>query len=345
MSARSKDMIGATLIAAGIPMAGEIHLAAGPSTLAFASYWKDWFENDKYHDSTSGIAVGYAALVEGRGDVLLVAPRTDHVISANLSWSKDNTHLVGAGQLYGVRPNATLIPGGAAVTDLLTIDATGCVVSGLTLHNAAATASTACIKTLVTSTNCVGAIVRNCFLWGPDDDTINDATGGWRLIDHSGGGCLFEDLQVGYGYPIAGVPGAASNYPSLLRIRKSLFNDAVFRNCIFAAEFTEAAHTLIMVEFAPSAGAYWVFQNCQFMQLGSTALSLGIMSDLAGVNAAFTGSKNCMYFDANCAFYGVTDVCAPDNEGYIGLSPALLPGTGTGASILAGLAANPDHTA
>ena len=339
MSARSRDLISATLISAGIVCAGEIHMAA--TTGAFHDYWNDWFDNERFHNSTNAISVGENAMTEDRGDVLLVSPGT-HVISTNLDWTKGNTHLVGAAAHTFRSQKVTLRPNDSNVTDLITLNATGCVLAGVRLLNAAVTASTACIKTLVTTSRSIGSIVRNVFLHGPEDDTVNDATGGWCLIDHSGKGMLYEDVQAGYAYPMAGVPTNSSNNPCFLKIRKSIFNDSYWRNCIFVGEFKDASHSPIMVEYAPANAVYWKFQNCQFINLGSTDCSLGIISD-AGANP-FVDGKNCMFFDSDCAFYGVTDVCHADAETYVAFPSGGVVSTGAAPNVFIGLAANPDHT-
>jgi len=341
MSARSKDLISATLISAGIVCAADVYMAA--TSGAFHDYWQDWFDNSLWFNSTNAISQAEAAMTEDQGDVLLVSPG-EHVISTNLDWTKGNTHLIGAAAHSHRSQKVTIRPAGAAVTDLVTMNATGCVFAGFRLLNAAVTASTACVRTFVSTSRSIGGIVRNVFLHGPEDDTVNDATGGWRMIDHSGKGMLYEDCQIGYAYPMAGEPASPDNYPTFLYLQKSIFNDSKWRNCVFVGEFKNSAHAPIIVEYAPANAVYWTFHNCQFINLGSTACAQGIISNLGGANAAFTGSKNCMFFDSDCAFYGVTDVCAALNESYIAFPSAGPVSTGAAPNVFIGLAQNPDHT-
>lgn len=344
MSARSKDMIGATLIAAGIPMAGEIHLAAGGTTGAFQTYWADWFENDRYHNSTNAISVGEAALVEGRGDTLIVAPGT-HVISTGLSWSKDLTHLIGVAPVgVGMAQNAILRPAGAAVTTMLTADATGCLFAGLKLRNAAVTASTACISTFKTSTNSAGTVCRNMYFYGPDDATIGAATGGWSLINVEGGDNYFEKCLVGYGWPLTGAPTNSSNHIALVRFQKSVFNASVWKDCMFQGEFKAGnVQGFLFFWYAPSAGVFHVFRNCQFYNACSTALTHAIRADQTSI--APTSNAVFVYFDANCAFKGVTDIGHANMEGDIDFSPAqAVSSTATDGLKWCGIAQTFDHT-
>jgi hypothetical protein len=342
MSARSKDMIGSALVAAGIPMAGEVHLAAGPSTTAFSAYWADWFENDKYHNSTNDIQVGYTAMTAGRNDVLLVAPGIHHVSTA-LTWSKDLCHIVGAAQLVGVRPTAQIQPHGA-VSPLINMNSTGCIINGITLRNGQSTGSTACVRTLQLSTASVGTIVRNSWIWGPEDDTVNDATGGWRLIHIAGDGNLFENCQIGYGWPNTG-HATSTDTECLLYIQKSVFTHTAFVNCNFNAEFKNAAQLFILAEYSPAAAVYWTFRNCNFTNTGSTALTVGIGSS-PGVGNVFSAGQNIMYFDLNCAFHGVTDVSVAGNESYVKWPGHFLNASSdaTSHAIKLGLANGFDHT-
>ena len=346
MSARSRDLISATLITAGIPCAGEVHMAAGASTGPFADYWKDWFDLERWHtgssaSSTGDIQRGYDRMSSGRNDVLLVSPETHHVSTA-LTWSKDNTHLVGAGGRTHMHPSALIQPHGA-VSPLITVACTGAVFSGLTLRNGQSTGSTACVSTLLLSTGgSYNFTMRNSFIWGPEDDSVNDSTSGWSLIKIGGDFNLFEDCLIGYGWPIAGEPTASSLNASLLRFQKSVYTGSEFRNCFFQAEFKVAAQAFIIAEYSPAANVFWVFRNCQFFNAGSTASNYGIRSDQAGA-VSWSGGQTLAYFDADCAFAGVTDVGAAAGESYAKFSPAMAQSTDA-AHVQVGLALSYDHT-
>lgn len=343
MSARSRDLISATLITAGIPCAGEVYMAAG-TTGAFESYWKDWFDNDRFFTGTSADATGciqktYDSMSSGRNDVMLVGPGTHH-ITTGLTWAKDQTHMVGA-VARSKRPSPTIQPHGA-VSPLITVTSTGTLFANVTLRNGQSTGSTACVQTLRLSSAgpAYNFTMRDSFIWGPEDDICNDSTGGWRLIDIGGDLNLFENCLVGYGWPVSGEPSAAANQPCLVFIRKSIFTHTEFRNCDFNHEFKSASHRFITVEYSPAACVFWTFRGCNFTNCGSTGLTVAIASEAGGLISA---GQNILYFDANCAFHGVTDIAPANSEAFIKFSPAMAQSTDA-ANVQVGLAISYDHT-
>jgi len=226
---------------------------------------------------------------------------------------------------------------------MFTVDATGCIISGVTMRNAAVTASTACIQTFKTSTNAVGTVLRNSFIWGPEDASVAAATGGWNLICIEGGDNYFENLVVGYGWPVnCGSPQSSTRLPCLVKYKKSVYNASHWENCLFHAEFKQDDYGFIMQCYSPSGGVFHVFRNCQFINVGSTALSVAMRSD-AGEQALSAGN-NFWYFDADCAFMGVTDIASAHNESYIRFSPAHRVSTDNSGLVYCGLAQQFDHT-
>ena len=97
MSARSRDLLSASLIGAGIMGAGELHFACAASTNADGAYWKDWFDREKYFAGANAVSSGYNAMVTGRQDVLFLGAAAGITSTAAITWAKNQCHVVGMG--------------------------------------------------------------------------------------------------------------------------------------------------------------------------------------------------------------------------------------------------------
>ena len=342
MSARSRDLISATLISAGIIGAGEVHMAAGgESTSAFQTYWKDWFDNDRFHTSTNDVFTGYTALTAGQNDVLLVGPGVHNLTSGTLAWNKAETHLVGAGVARGPGqgPTAALKLAGDFTPMISTLSTGTNIFANLLIdHGKAASASTAnlvCFQ--VSSGSTGGVILRDCWVKSPNDTSIAAAES-YRCIVLQGGMLLIERCMVGGRSNEWTAPSGA--HPAFIDIDKKGLGLTIV-DSQFLVSSTVNTHRFMIFKYSPWGGSYFNIKNTQFINASSGDWEYAIQTS-GGADEIGNGNIN-VVCDANTFFVGVTDISVAANEGLIIFAPAALPSTGTGL-LLTGIGQTFDHS-
>ena len=336
MSARSRDLISATLITAGIPCAAEIYMAAGPSTAAFGSYWKDWFDNEKWDDSTRGIQASYDKMSSGRNDVLLVAPGT-HEVSTALAISKDYTHIIGCGPRSGAHGDSVVVRIHGAITPMFQVSATGCLFANFTVNHSNSTASTAAFTVVQVTSGSAGLVMRDMYIRTPNDASLAASTG-WSPIVIEGGINYFENCLFG-GRAYARTGGGEVAMFSLAKGNNSLR----MKDCVTTMRSTGLNTRFFHVTYSPWGGSFIVAENCHFLNASTVAWYVAIAST-DGACPHWT-EEVMVYFDTNCCFAGVTDICAAANESVTWFGRgALIDATGNASNAFTGLASHPDHS-
>jgi len=327
MSARSRDIITASLTGAGIVGAGELFFCCAASTNAQGSYWKDWFDNDRYFAGNNSPGSAHTVMTAGRNDVLLVASDAMITCTEAISWDSDLCHMVG---MYpgapGQRSGRARIGASGNFTPLLTVDGYGCMFYNVHLMHGQG--STANENLVVVNSSGARAMFKNvhfaCY-------NATEMTGSsYAMI--SIGDCseiCFHDCYIGSD-SLAMAAGTCVEFEAGATIR------SVWQNCNFGIHASSASVTFLKWA-AGVGGAINIFKDCLFINKSSTACTVGI--DSAGLNNARA------YFDAGCMFAGVTDVAAAAQESYVLWSPTHLASTdNTGYAKNVGIAVSFDHT-
>ncbi|MHA1952183.1 MAG: hypothetical protein ACYSUC_12910 [Planctomycetota bacterium] len=297
MSARSRDLLSAALIGAGIVGAGELHFACAASTNADGAYWKDWFDREKYFTGANAITSGHAAMGSGRNDVLFLGSAAGISTTATITWSNNLCHIVGMDPSRpGQRSNRARVNPSGNFTPIWTISGYGNTFSNMAFNHGNSSSANTNLISITGARNWFQNCHFACY-------TINEMqVAAYSLI--SLGDCSevgFKDCYMGSD-SVAMASGQMLEYTSNTTIR------ALYDNCNFVMNSTAAAALFIHVK--PGAGkGTSIFKNTMFLNNSATALTLAI----AASGMVNTGHQ--FYFDSNSAFAGVTDICAAANEG------------------------------
>lgn len=220
------------------------------------------------------VTVSYALskAVAGRGDVIvLIGDGTNGSNdTAEIAWSKDNTHLVGLGPSAKIAPSTTF-------ASLLNVSADGCVFRNVHLlqaHNADSTA-------LTVSGN--GNRFEGCRIEGIAHATAGDAAGA-ECILLSGNDNVFSGCEIGT------TAVARSAAGSDVRLAATA-TDNKFVDCDFVVS-ADNAGALHVAAGASTMSGYLIFRRCSFVNVGGTTMTVAM-----SLNASPGGSvilDNCL---------------------------------------------------
>lgn len=290
MSSRLREMASSALGKYGFPFA-DVHICADADGGASFDYWENWAHADKDVFHTT-IATAHSATVTGRNDVILLTP-DNHTQTAALTWSNNLTHMV------GMFPPAMLnqrsrIGHSATAAPLLTVSGYGNMFSNLYfmygLNNA-------------TDLNCLTVTgERNSFLnchFLAGHATPTDAAGFDLIRIHCNEGyysnCTFGNDTVSWADGVLmELYGAADRSCRV-----------VFDNCLFIMNQDAGADGTFLKTDAGMGTGVVIFRGCQFINVGTTMT--------AAINSTGLGNAK-LFFDINCVFAGVTDICDADTE-------------------------------
>lgn len=221
------------------------------------------------------VSAAYAKTVDKRGDVVYLlndgntsgTSRED----ATITWSNDNTHLVGLCAPTMVSQRARISPtsgGSSIVTPQLTLSGNGCIISNISFFEGTSQDSTA--------STCVTVSGQRNYFWNVAMLNMGDATNG-HSGDEAGSEVLLLDggSENTFDTCYIGLDTAARSAANANVRCDNAATRNFFRNCMFPM-FADAA-TPLFVDI-PGAGdidRFIWFQNCLFYNaVGSTGTSL-----------------------------------------------------------------------
>jgi hypothetical protein len=244
--------------------------------------------------ATSSLLTAIAKMTTGQNDYIkYIAGATGINLSAALDWSLNCSHLHGEGSSTRVNSRSR-IGHTANFSPFITISGYGNTFKDLyTMHGRG------------NAGNLIGHYItgaRNKFervhFGGPMHAT-EAGTAGYRLMKVS---ATASELEFdGCTFGIDTVPLTAA--VSLFEIETGADCRFFFKDCTFLTAVNAAGGAgATFLKFAAGVGeGYMDFRSCKFLNIGSTAMTLGIDG---------TGLGNLkLYFDANSGFSGVTNVC------------------------------------
>jgi len=301
MSARSRDLLSASLIGAGIMGAGELFFACRASTLAMGGYWKDWFDSEKYFSGNNAILNAHGSMASLRNDVLLVAADASIVSTTSILWTNNECHMVGMFPLGGGRGGRARISQSGNFTLHMNASGYGCSFHNMHfMYGAGSTANeniiintgtrniyTNCHIACYNATELLGAsfsMVQLSEELGDIEVTFNNCFFGSESLKSSGPGCHIE-------------------YAANTTI-KAFYND-----CTWMMQASSASALFIRVKAGAGKGSS-IFRNAVFVNNSSTKCTVAI----DGTGLVNTGHQ---FYMLNSAFAGVTDVVASAYDSYV----------------------------
>lgn len=209
------------------------------------------------------LSFALSAATANQNDVVLLcaesntASLTTDYQSTTLTWNKDLVHLIGvnAGALYSQRSRIALAANYVTASNLFTLSANGCLISGIEFFEGVASAlPTGCVKV-------TGArnVFRNCHIAGIGNDA-NDIAGAYSLNLSAAEENLFDNCVIGLD-TIGG--GTAANSEILIDTASTRNR---FRGCTITRLLDSATnHPLVKLAAATSIDRTLIFENCIFV--------------------------------------------------------------------------------
>ena len=247
------------------------------------------------------VTAAYAKTTDKAGDVvyLLNDGNTSGTSrdTATITWSNDNTHLVGLCAPSMISQRARISPPTTAtsiVTPQLTVSGNGCTFANISLFEGTSEDSVA--------SECVRVTGSRNYFWNVAMMNLGDNTNGHsgdeanscHLKISGGSENVFDNCYIG----LDTAPRSTTNANVEL---VSAATRNIFRNCFFPMFADASTPTFIKIDGAGDIDRFAHFQNCMFFNaVGSTATTV---AQVANVHASAGGLVLLDY----CSNVGVTE--------------------------------------
>jgi len=300
MSARSRDLLSAALIGAGIMGAGELYYACAASTNADGSYWKDWFDSEKYFTGSCCLQNAHSAMQSGRNDTLFIGSAAGITSTTSITWSNNLCHVVGMQPSWpGWRQHRSRLDvTDADASPVITISGYGNMFANMSFKHANASTAGVNLVTVSGARNYFKNVHFNLY------DSSMGTVAAYSLVK------LGDCSEVGFEGCFFGEDSVTISSGQLLEYTSNTTIRAMYQNCNFMMVAGNAAALFIHVKGGAGRGSS-IFKNCLFINNSATAITEGINS----TGLVNTGHQ--FYFDAGCNFAGVTDICSAGTEAYV----------------------------
>lgn len=274
----------------GIPVASNGLLPAGARLVAptgdYAPY-KHWYPRWKRSKFHTTIPVAYNACAGSKNEVVHLTVG-DHTLTETLTWSKNNTHLVGSSPTR-FQPHLDIWQSGA-FTPMLEISGRGNVLANMTIRHGTA------------AEDVVGALIsgryntfENVYFYTPQVAAQDVAA--YRGVRITGHNNYFKSCRFG----ADGVSRDGENYNVTIEGVGNVFEDCTF---IITIDGTAPHFLGFCIDYARDCRVT-MFRNCTFIAYSADwGVALG---EAIGIGVSIAGG---LYFDSRCQFINVTKVCA-----------------------------------
>lgn len=235
----------------------------------------------------STLAYAYSKLRDGKNDVIVLigdgSTAATARLSAQLVWAKDATHLIGQTAPSNIAQRArisTATGATANIANLVNVTAQGCIFANFSLFQGVGEAATAeQLWQDAGQRNYYG----NVAFGGMGGAAGAQHADSYSLKLYGGSENLFDGCY--FGVDTQDRDAANAN----LLIRKNASNVAatrnVFRNCLFSMRATDTDPLFINANEAGGMDRFTLFQNCCFINSGTSTLTVGMT-----INAAQGGT-------------------------------------------------------
>lgn len=326
MSARSRDLLSAALVGAGIMGAGELYFACNASTNADGAYWKDWFDTDKYFAGANCISSGYNAMETGRQDVLFLGAAAGISTTAGITWAKNQLHVVGLGcAMPGQRSYRARVNPSSGVATAWTISGYGNSFHNFAMNHGGGSTAGTCLLHITGARNWFNNMHMACY--NSSDATV--AT--YSMVK------LGDCSEVGFRNVYFGSDSITMASGQMLEYTSDTTIRAYYENCNWVMNSTNAAALFVHVK--PGAGkGTSIFKNCAFINNSGQALTVGVASS----GLVNTGHQ---FFMFGTRFHGVSDIANAAEEATVLFDSAHAATTGgVKGNSTVGLMVHCDHS-
>ncbi len=267
------------------------------------------------------VAAAYAKTESGRGDVVYLmsdGSATGTARDAAITWSNNNTHLVGLCAPTTVNQRARIAPPTSetdvdAYTPYITLSGSGCCFANFSIFQGNSEDGKSSIGVKVSGSRNYFANVS--ILNGAHENQGDEATTNLQV---TGSENTFDDCYIGVDTVARGNNAISRN----IQLGSNAADEAtrnIFRRCFFPCFADDTEPCFIYVQGLTDIQRWNFFQNCVGINTGTATLDAAVKTP---------GSVTGKLFLKDCAFYGVTDITAAD------CSDVLLYGISAGLGVV-----------
>lgn len=266
------------------------------------------------------LSKAHTLAVAGRNDVvyLIGNGQTSGTAreSANLAWSKDQTHLIGLCAPTAIAARARIATTASVnFTPLITLSAAGCIWANIHAFHGYNTAETQICMNLTGLRN----YFYNCHFAGMGHATAGDQAGSASLAMVAASENTFEKCTIGLDTIARSTTNAEIDLSSAATRN-------VFRDCLILSFADNAGHLFVKADSAADIDRFVMFDNCTFINAtNSTATAM-----TAAINAHASAGGHVIIKD--CGLIGATDWTAADST-VVRLLGAAPTDDGTGIAV------------
>lgn len=251
--------------------------------------------------ANASLLTALGKVITGRNDLIkLLASTSQDNLAAALTWDENLTHLKGEGS-FGRYNMRSRIGHSANFSPMITMSGYGNSVQNIYFSHGRGSATNVNLLDITGARNSY----INCHFGGPFHAT-EAGTATYKLVKLSNSETFFKGCIFGGGTVAATAAITMVEFGAQADPPRARFEDCTFINLVSAAG--GASSTFLRVLAGCGAGLA-EFNNCKFINIGETAMTVGIDG---------TGLSNFkMAFDSNCYFHGCTDVVADAYAAYV----------------------------
>ena len=249
-------------------------------------------------EGTNAVLNAYNATTAYRNDVLLVAPGA-HALTAELDWTKSNTHLVGMAGPNALsdysEPGVSIYTITANVAQ--TVDLTGnyCQFRGANFTNNCDDAD----NLAAFNVNGYGAYFKNCSFHGIMGSTQGSTVVCASLyIDSLGSGYRFDDCVIGQNQWVVRT-GALQGHVRYINTSGTSSANGRFNDCTFLSASETVTSAMVAIPHVLATDRFHLFNRCVFTNF---SVNWGIRLNQVFYNAGAMQTTDILLKD--CAAYG-----------------------------------------
>ncbi len=292
----------------------QLYQNAGAPVNGMFSNGKAWFvdpyrggdsnRGDRVNRAKKSTSSALSAARAGHNDVIYLCSYTNTLATtadyqtSTLTWNKDSTHLIGvnsgnhAFQRSTIRPATTATA--ASVAPLMSITANNCRFENISVINDLNAAAAVGAVYVSGSRN----HFKNCHFGGNAGGTTADVATQYSLYLYGAQENVFDGCTIG----MDTISRSSQRYE--IYFNKDASNNGtarnVFRNCVIYTYATSTAMTWLTYA-ASAVDRFNLFQNCIFVNTGTSSLASGFSISATGSPAGILILKGCSLVGATAS--------------------------------------------
>ena len=259
--------------------------------------------NGSLQAPVASLAAGYALLVAGHNDVLVIigngaSSGSQRIVS--FTWAKSAAHLVGICAPSALSQRARIAnattSGLTMTTPFFTVSGSGCLFQNISLFHGAGAGQTGIAADILLTLSGSRCVFVNCDLEGMGDSTSATDAGSRDILISGGGEHLFQHCNIGLDTVIR------TNANASVELKSGTARN-IFENCTFLFYSSDGLQYGILANAAAAADRFTLLKGCNAINaVGSGGTAEAVFAKLA----ASSGGILC--FDSGSGLFGFTAI-------------------------------------